>query len=319
MFGCSNPKYKKNCILRLAYNILKFPKRLFDLRKKNAFDKYQKSHLNITARRYRSNEELKELPYGDIYICGSDQIWNPLFKNGNDPAFYLDFAPTNKTRVSYAASLAVDQIPEDDQEFMKCMITGLNAVSVREEKGVQLLSELGIQSIRVVDPVFLHDKEFWVSEIAKTRLDCLNQKYIFVYDFDKNEAIKSFAIDYARANDLKIVTAFRSDYATLLINIRDPNDFLALIKNAEFVISNSFHATAFSIIFEKRFAVVGREEKVNSRMIDLLNLVGLQSRILTAAFKDEPIDYREVQDKMGIEIKKSKSFLGESLSGRACE
>ena len=208
LFGCSNPKYKKNCILRLAYNILKFPKRLFDLRKKNAFDKYQKSHLNVTARRYRSNEELKELPYGDIYICGSDQIWNPLFKNGNDPAFYLDFAPTNKTRISYAASLAVDQIPETSLGFMKCMITGLNAVSVREEKGVQLLSELGIQSIRVVDPVFLHDKEFWVSEIAKTRLDCLNQKYIFVYDFDRNETIRSFAIDYARTNGLEIVTVF---------------------------------------------------------------------------------------------------------------
>ncbi len=318
LFGVGNPKYRKNFVLRLAYNVLKFPGRLLALRKKKIFDKYQESHLVRTSKRYVSNDELKTyLPQADAYICGSDQIWNPLFNNGKDKAFYLDFAPADKRKIAYAASMAVDAIPSADCDFMRQQIARLDSVSVRESTAVALLSDLGIEATRVMDPVFFHDKDFWTGELREKGKVYSQSGYIFVYDFDKNTEIKSFAVEFAKKNGLKIVTAFKSDYATLSLNLKDPNDFLAAINNADFVISNSFHATAFSIILQKQFAVVGRKEKVNSRMLDLLKLVGLQNRVLTDDFENVAIDYEKVEEALRMEIEKSKAFLEGALNDRA--
>ncbi len=107
-------------------------------------------------------------PEADVYFAGSDQIWNCFFPNGKDPAFYLDFAPAGSVRASYAASFAMDDIPEEWKPDVKRRLSGLDHISVRESSGAAIVERLGIPgAVQVMDPVFLLDSEAWAS-IEKT-------------------------------------------------------------------------------------------------------------------------------------------------------
>ena len=115
-----SPQYKRNIFLAFIYLLLKIPIRYLNRSRKYAFDRFTRSYLKITPQRYKCYAELKENPpYADIYFAGSDQIWNTLYANGKDPAFYLDFTPKNSTKASYAASFGTDKIVGNYIEFVK--------------------------------------------------------------------------------------------------------------------------------------------------------------------------------------------------------
>ena len=146
LWKVSNPRYEKNIILKIAYLILKLPGRLKSLKRKNNFDIFSEQYIKATKKSYRTNKELKnDLPNAEAYICGSDQIWNSFFPNGKDPAFYLDFVPDNKLKLSYAASFAIDQLEEDIKGFVKEKVSALDHISVREPSGVDILKDLGLK------------------------------------------------------------------------------------------------------------------------------------------------------------------------------
>ena len=313
----TNPKYEKNLILKITYLILKFPERILALRNKKKYDLFKDNYLKITERRYISNEELKRnLPEADIYICGSDQIWNSKFNNGKDPAFYLDFVPENKIKASYAASFATDSIDEKMRDIVRERISRLDYVGVREISALNILDDLNIkQGVQVLDPVFLLDKYQWEKltyEVSK------NEKYIFVYDFDGNELIKDIAIKMANEKNLKIYTVFKTDYSDRAIKRMGPLDFISYIKNAEFVISNSFHGTAFSIIFEKQFVVINRKESINTRMRDLLSILNISNRLINENYNFNniiaKIDYEIVNKNLNKKVRTSKQYLDIILS-----
>lgn len=314
----NHPAWDKNIMMRAIYLIAKFPGRLLSLKRKRNFDRFTEKYLQITPMKYASNEQLKEnLPIADRYICGSDQIWNCLFANGKDPAFYLDFVPKNKRKISYAASFATEQIPEESIDFVKKKINNLDCISVRESSGIKILESLDIHSgTQVVDPVFLLDPIEW-DELCKEQI---NEKYLLIYDFDKNDLIMKIAIQIAKERDLKIysINNYQCNYADKNFPFAGPDIFLSLIKNAQFVISNSFHATAFSIIFSKEFLVVNRREKINTRMEDLLGSLGLKG-ILVGAEMDKTcsnssINYSSVNKKMNALILNSKEFLSKTIN-----
>src|SRR5690606_20224827 len=99
------------------------------LKRKRSFDAFAKKHINTTKRLYKTNDDLKNnLPSADAYICGSDQIWNSFFANGKDPAFYLNFVPDNKLKISYAASFAIDEIEDSLKDFVKRNVKRLDHI-----------------------------------------------------------------------------------------------------------------------------------------------------------------------------------------------
>ena len=308
----ANPKYEKNLMLKMIYLTLKFPGRVLALRKKIKYDHFRDNYLKVTKKRYISNSELKNNPpEADIFICGSDQIWNSKFNNGKDPAFYLDFVPQGKIKASYAASFATDRIEESVRDITKERINKLDYIGVREISALNILEDLGIDNgIQVMDPVFLLSKETWLNmayEVDK------KQKYIFVYDFDGNELIKEIALKVAKKKSLKIYTVFKSDYSDKVIKGMGPIDFISYIKNAEFVISNSFHGTAFSIIFEKQFVVVNRKEAINTRMRDLLSVLKIENRLISENYNFnnliKDINYEEVNKYVNERLEISKMYL----------
>ncbi len=309
-----NKRYSKNFLTKAVYYAVKLPKRMLRLleRRKMAYDKFKKKHLVITDKKYTSNLELKQyLPEADIYIAGSDQIWNPLLKNGHDNAFYLDFVPENKKKIAYAASFSVDSLDKSIKEGIKGYLEKFHRISIRESSGTKIVQDLGIQRvIHVVDPVFLLDKNMWSRVIAKNYFE----KYILVYDFDNNPMIKDMAQKLSKLYNLKIYSILKSDYADRNFYKCGPCDFVSLIRNAQFVVSNSFHATAFSVIFHTPFYVFNRQWGINSRMRDLVEMCGIE-QCMVERLPEEiiDIDWLNVDERLTVMIQKSKDFLVEAI------
>lgn len=311
----SNPRFDKP-LLRQLYILAKLPGRIFALKRKKAFDEFSRRYINTDSKLYRSNEELKEyLPEADAYICGSDQIWNSFFQNGKDPSFYLNFVPSNKLKISYAASFAIDAIEESLKPFVKENIERIDKISVRESSGLKILEDLSItRAVQVLDPVFLIGSKYW----EDTFVTPIKEKFIFVYDFESNKNIERISIETAKKHNLKIFTVNQNiTYADKNFFKKSPEIFLSLISNANFIIGNSFHALAFSLIFNKIFFVVDRNEKINTRMRDFMSSLNLSYLNLDVdefkTFDKVSINYEKVNFELREKIEKSQNFLKKAL------
>ena len=306
-----NPKYDKP-FLKQAYLLAKLPGRLRILPRKKAFDSFTAKYLDLT-KRYTSNEELKrEPPAADVYFAGSDQIWNPLFPNGKDPTFYLDFVQQG-VRASYAASFAVDEFPQELREVTAQYLDRIDHIAVRETSGLSVLKTLGItNAVTVLDPVFLLDRAQW--EAMAEKPERCEKPYLLVYDFDNSPAVRKLAERIAAERGLHIYSVFKLPYAERCFPLCGPEAFLGLMQHAAFVLSNSFHATAFSVIFEKEFAVVERTEKINTRMRDFTAMLGLSDHMVTAETEiPDGTDWTAVRRCLKDEIDHAKAYVDEVL------
>lgn len=309
----SNPNFDKPFI-RIIYLIAKLPMRLKALSKKKAFDKFHIQYIPTDRILYRTNEDLKNnLPNADAFICGSDQIWNSFFLNGRDPAFYLNFVPDRIRKISYAASFAIDNLEESVKILVKENVSRFANVSIRETSGVRILNELGVKdAVQVLDPVFLLNREHWQKFVTP-----ITERFVFVYDFDSNVVIKEIALYLKKNQGYKIYTVNQNiDYADKNFWLEGPEKFLSLVTQSQFNLTNSFHSTAFSILFEKEVFVVNRSEKINTRMRDLLFLMGIPQYLITSLdeFKNLPsINFNEVRKLKDFHIMRSKEFLVSAL------
>lgn len=312
--GVSNPRFDRPFV-RQAYQIAKFPGRLWNRltsRRKKVFDAFTARYLPVAGKVFTSNEELKAAPpEADVYIAGSDQIWNPVFQNGKDPAFFLDFVPEGKKRISYAASFAVEKLSEADQNRMLPLLQQLDAVSVRERSAVTILEKMGVRGCQVMDPVFLLERSHW----EQLAIRPAEEGYVLVYDFDRSPVMNAIAKELAAQTGRKLVSLFPMEGADEVWQDAGPLEFLGAIQNAGIVLSNSFHATAFSLIFQKDFYVLNREEKINTRMRDLLKILGLEDRMIFAVPQDrKQLQWKAIEEMQTGCIDNSKQFLRTALS-----
>ena len=289
LWAVSNPIYDKP-IIKLLYLLAKLPGRLCGLKRKRTFDSFNSKYLKLT-KRYNSYEDLKaDAPLADCYIAGSDQIWNTLFPNGRDAAFYMDFGAKEVKRISYAASFATPTIAPEFRDFVSEKLRGIDAISIRERISLPLLTELGRKDgVAVCDPVFLLSKDEWNKTLSLEKpLFNVTEKYLLVYLTDKGPQIERIAQEIKKKTGWKIysVGAIKSQCADKSFTNAGPLDFVQLIRDAQFVISNSFHATAFSLIMETKFCVVNRADAINERMKSILEDYGLSDR-LVSEYNDE--------------------------------
>lgn len=310
LWGGVNAVYDKP-VVRQAYCLVKFPGRLARKlgKRKRRFDRFTAQYLPLTER-YSSFRKLEQNPpQADVYIAGSDQIWNTLFSNGRDPAFYLQFAPQSSTKASYAASFAAAEIADGWSDKLADWISDLDYVSVREGSGLDILRKLGItRGYQVMDPVFLLDASAW-SRFSGQWKNPVRQPYVLLYDFDRSREMADFAGEIARKNGWQLISFLKNPYIKKDFSDEGPIAFVSLICGAKAVVSNSFHATAFSLIFHKEFWVFDREEGINARMRDLMKLVGVEGRIASKKRRNDEIDYDTVQDNIDRVEKISKDYL----------
>ncbi len=259
---------------------------------KPKFEKFRKKYLKFT-KKYESSDSLYNFDLGlDAYVCGSDQIWNPLLFKGNDPIYMLDFVPNGKKRIAYAPSIGLSEFPKQYIEDFKNKINQFDYISVRESAGKDIAQPLTDKEVKVVlDPTLLLNGNEWSKLASEVKID---RPYIFCYIFGDRHYIGEFVEYVKKETGLNVVCIpytkreKESDY----IKVYDagPCEFLWLIKNAKFVITDSFHATAFSINFNTPFYSLLRNEdsdkiNMNSRIFSILKLVGLEERMVAEDVK----------------------------------
>lgn len=211
----------------------------------------------------------------NFFVVGSDQVWNPYF--GGYSYEFLTFAPKEK-RFSFAASIGTDQIPENQKPYFKKYLSEMNYISVRENKAAEIVKDLTGRDVDVVlDPTLLLPKEQWIEIVSKPNIE-IDENYICTYFLGEiPEAVYSFA----KKKNLKIYKLNSIEQKELYdIN---PAEFLYMIKNADYVLTDSFHAVVFSIIFNKDFYVFERKQagvaNMFSRIETITQRFDLQSRI----------------------------------------
>lgn len=316
-------KYYKICqkypLLYYLYILKNYIKFIPWYPRKKAFDKFTRDYLILTPR-YNNFDELENNPpVADLYIAGSDQIWNSLISNGKDPAFYLSFIKNKRIKSSYAASFGISSIPQEYKDFVKSQLINIGHISVREKTAVLIVEELGLKAKQVLDPVFLLDKDEWISLMPQK---ITKDKYLLVYDFVHDDPnIKLLAHKIAEERNLKIYSIndySKINYADKNISNAGPLDFLYYLYHADTIISSSFHATAFSIIFNKNFYTFQVSHNKNkSRMTDLLDLFNLNTRFINTIndYKHyEIINYKDITNKINASINESKDFIKQLIN-----
>lgn len=277
------------------------------------------SNKCILTPRISSEEELIDVCNGfDLLICGSDQIWNP---NWYDRFYFADYDGIKTPRISYAPSMGVNAIPNDIIPKIKRSINKFDKISVRETKAVYLLEPyLPKKPTVVVDPTLLLSADEWNMIFKKKNTE--TEKYILAFflndetihlkatqDFAKKESYKLILIPYKGTTYLQNAD-IRADAGL--------EDLLDLIRNAEYIITDSFHITVFSIIFKKQFFTFQRFKEdsytsQNVRVTNLLELVDLKKRMIPYQSKTIPkmeqINYINQTSKLDYEIEQSKEFL----------
>lgn len=261
--------------------------------------------------------QLRRLPY-QYYIVGSDQIWNPKITCGLRAAYFGAFPNRNKVKViSYAASLGSRSLPtEYEKEFSK-LIKHVDAVSVREEAAIPCIRQLYSGEVLMVpDPVFLLKRKEW--EKIERLPD--REGYIVVFITEKNDELFEYAKELSKSRGLPVVEIESGinilDEDFELVYTAGPSEFLGLIHKADYVITNSFHVTAFSIIYQKKFTVF-THTAAGERISNILRLSGLESRLYekngnTEAGED--IDWSKVEKRMEDSAKLGEEFLMKNLN-----
>ena len=279
--------------------------------KNKKFREFEQNNINFGMELNRNTIDIIN-NYYDAFITGSDQVWNTEITN-KDWNYYLEFVKDNRKKISYAPSFGKTLIPEKQRNEIKHYLNQFKNISVREEAGKNIIKELcDIDSEVVLDPTLLLDKEEWKTKIFfKPSIE----HYILVYLPHNKKKVFEFV------NKLKIKTGLPVIYLSISPRIQigiktiydaSPDEFLGWINNADYVVTGSFHGTAFSINLNKQFFYEPTGE--GSRIDNLVKITGTESRSIENINEiNTKIDYDKVNEKLNIEREKSVKWLNNAI------
>lgn len=277
------------------------------------FDSFVKEYLRLTPQQFHSFEEVSKADLqADVFVTGSDQVWNDYFPCGRDPVYYLAF--TYKKKISYAASVGRSPLTENDLDVLCEKIKDFDAVSVRERSTPAELIPKGIDATWVCDPTLLLARENYENIMITKETG----EYLLVYLTEKSEMLDNVIRTYREKKNGKVVyVGSFLNRCDCDVNYTDvgPREFLGLIANASMVIAGSYHALLFSCIFQKEFIIL--PYKNNARMEQFLDYIECKGRYLSdSANADElePVDWSIVADKIGMLVEQSKDWLNGNLN-----
>lgn len=302
---CRNLKDLGRFIVYSRYQNEKFKK----------FRDFSSKYLELT-RPYKSIDELKiDASEYDSFICGSDQVWNYKITDF-DKSYFLDFCDDESKKNSYAASFGLSSIPLEYTAQYGFLLKKFNHISVREAQGKTIIQNFTSRDVQVVlDPTMLIDKEEWAmlsSNYNKIK------NYILIYAFGHlTPTMKQFVEKLSRQTACAIVIisyALKKPIKAMYEKTTGPAEFLGLFQNARYVVTNSFHGTAFAINFNKDFflEMLPESHGVNSRLENILDVFDLRERQIVYgenASIGVPINYRQVNQTLSSERKKSLEYL----------
>lgn len=300
----------------------------------NKFSCFRKENL-IFSREFQNEDDLKNALINDydLIMLGSDQVWNPI--NMGTHFFTMELVPDEVYKITYGPSFGVSEIPWYQKKNTQKYLNRINCISVREKTGAKIVKKYTGKDVKVVcDPTILINKQEWFLVSENKRL--IEDNYLFCYFLGKNPNQRGLAREYARRHNLKIVALQHLDqfikddikFADYSLFDVDPFDFVSIIRNASFIMTDSFHGTIFSLLFERNFYCLPRfpskkTKSTNSRIDDLLKYVGLSNRKLTGYEnveqlnnpKETEIDFKMVSDNLRKIQEYSLDYLNTSIWG----
>lgn len=302
----------KNSVTKWLFSVIRYPAMKDNFK---PFLSFMDTRAKFTRAYYSEVELEKEIPAADVYITGSDQVWNSQFSTGDklDLPFYLPFVKSGK-RISYASSFGKDSIPEEHKKDVKRFIDQYSAVSVREQSGQKILADLDIPSTVVVDPTILCPIDEW-ENIASSQL-CSD--YILMYQVTFNKDIYEIAKAIADVLNKKLICISLDSKDKRFVKeglvVAPPiEDWLSYLKYADGVITDSFHASVFSILFKRQFIVnSGTRKGMSSRISNLLNSLCLSERNVNSFDANEVVRVMTKQIEWDVCHKQMMEFRRES-------
>lgn len=283
-----------------------------------AINKFKKKYM-----RFFFTDNPRDLnSFFDAFISGSDQIWATSAEPELFPFFMQDFVYTTKTKLSYAVSIGEKSFPKDKSELVTQLLSSFDAIAVRELSSKQTLKQYTDKSVEITcDPVFFIASKDW-SSLAGNRI--IKEKYVFAYFLSDNDWYFEKISDFLEQNECPVyiygnVKKLTDNENCIYIDACSPCDFLNYIEYADFVFTDSFHATMFSIIFKRGFNTFERfnteDNTQNGRLNYVLKKLSLDGYYIK---KDTPFnhsipDYNASNDKLNAFIDKSKNFLSDNL------
>lgn len=280
----------------------------------NAFDQFVRKYLQLSPK-YKKAKDIP--PTNDIYIMGSDQIWNFNITRGGDPAYFGEFSfeKEDKIYISYAASMGKITSNNQEQKYLKKVLNKFDGISVREKDLQQHLQALTNKNIRIVlDPTLLLPQSYWDKILKRPKIE---DNYILIYQVRQDPNTTRIANIIGEKLNLKVIeiTAYiREKGNTNIFETCSPEEFLGFIKYASFVITTSFHGTVFSILFKKDFYCIRLNDGGDGRSSSLLDILELSDRLIqkNSTPNITHIDYSKVKQNNLLYLKqKSLDFLQE--------
>ncbi len=308
-------KWNKNFLTRLIYRIVQWPDHYICGR---AFEKKRNKYLNLSERITDINKEKSKIPNADIYCTGSAQVWGEIGGDDIDPAYFLDFVANKKAKkVAFSASFGKSNYSEDRICKFSDLLKNYDYITVRESSALDLVEKSGQKSVQILDPTIIYGRDNW-DKVLPTIKD---KNYVLLYQLNANSKMDEYASNFAKKAGLKLIRI-----SVELHNIMrtgkfkwclSPFEFLSYIKNAKYMITDSFHGTAFAIMFNTQFVEVLPKEKI-TRNLSVLQQFGIEDRILREindfSYIDKMIDFNAVNEKVNVEREKSLDIIKEMLS-----
>lgn len=285
------------------------------------FEKFKKEKLTLSNKVYWNNDKIDVK--SDVLITGSDQVWNIQIVGELSDVFTLNFGDEKVKRISYAASVGDKNNIINNPQVYKEKLSKLDYISVREEDAKNELTKIIDKDIQVVlDPTLLLSQDDWNKEI-KNCTNNINEKYILAYMVEQDKEYVKIVNELSKRTGLKVVHFGKRNpgYINVLKSVytEGPLEFMNYIKNAEFVVATSFHATVFSIIFNKKFFIIPHK-KTGARVTNLLDKLEIKNRNIKTLEEFKKLDYNmetnwnKVNKKLEEEKIKSINWLEKAIN-----
>lgn len=307
-------------ILRIGKDLLRLFPRYRVIKK---FENFNYTYLNLTPPMENVEDFKKLAKEYDLFISGSDQIWNPKIVNEDavlDRRYFLDFV-IEKKKISYASSIGTYRYKESEIAQVVSLLNHYDFLSVREKDSSQYLSNLLNREVsHVLDPTLLHTKNEWLQffDIQDNKDE---KPYILVYASKKDPLLKQIVEEVTKQLDIRVITIDQDPFTNFKNNrhIKDagPDEFIKLFAQASFIITNSFHGTCFSINFNIPFIITPPPTSIN-RIESLLTAVGVPNRITTDGTKlseliENKIDFDMINQRLRALREASNQYLENAL------
>ena len=311
-------KWRRNPIKKAIYLMVAEPETLLMDRK---FLAMRKKYLQMGPC-CATTGELKKLyaeKKDEVFLTGSDQVWGPISTGHYDPTYFLDFVPKSSRKLAFAASFGKAIFDEQTLKEYGVLLKKYDSLAVRENVAVELLKKMDISAKQVLDPTLLMDADAWSEYVKPMKKP---EKYVLVYQIHANSDLDHYAVKFAEKAELPLLRVspllHQAKRSGKFVYCPDISGFLDLVKNADYMVTDSFHGTAFAINFNTQFVEVLPNTGTSSRNQSILELTGLTDRIVRDlndfSYIDQEIDFKEANEKIGTGRIESIRILEEMLA-----